>query len=161
METKQCTGCNENKPIIEYRFRPDRGYYYSKCKKCMNIVHMAYYHKRMETDVEFRKRAVKNASKMHKQRMLKDLNYKLTYNKKGVERLKRWEKENPDKIAPNNLKKSRRARKELLPHYVAQQITRNCPELSNKEIPQELIELKRNQLKLYRDVKREESKRSN
>jgi hypothetical protein len=161
METKQCTGCNETKHIVEYKFRPDRGNYYTKCKKCMNMVNNLNYHRRMEMDTEFRKKAVKNAIKMHKQRMLKDVEYALAYNKKGIERIKKWEKENSHKIALISKNKQKRARKELLNHYVAQQITRNCLELTNKEIPQELIELKRNQLKLHRDVKREESKRSN
>ncbi|ARF08984.1 hypothetical protein Catovirus_1_1034 [Catovirus CTV1] len=82
METKKCKGCNIDKPLENFYFRKNRGYYESKCNLCLSNLRKI---SRQNPDVlERHKNAVKKYSKNN------NLNeYYKTYRQKNAEKIKK------------------------------------------------------------------------
>jgi hypothetical protein len=64
----------------------------------------------------------------------------------------KWRKKNPEKVKLYKKKSNNRIRKTLQDEYVKRQIVHNT-NLSFKDVPPELVELKRKQISLLRQVK--------
>lgn len=172
METKQCTGCKQTLSLTTFRFIVAKDRYYSKCRPCANKVSNDNRQKRLKIDPEYKKYCYSHSVQSRKRRLDSDPEYKAKVYSKNTEETIKWIKKYPEKHAINikNYHQTPKykekvakffkiEREKISDTYIKSIFAQEKIKFS--EVPQELIELKRNQLKLYRDVKREESKRSN
>jgi hypothetical protein len=146
-QAKTCSKCGELK-LLAFFNKQKQGKYgvNSICKKCQAAWASAY---RKENPEKFRE----NEKRYRKENKEKIRSYKKIYHKENSEKCrdlyKRWRDKNPDKSAA----KSKMCRDKLHDFYVIDKIKRGTG-LTASEIPQELIELKRIQLKITRELRK-------
>jgi len=142
METKQCTGCKEFKHFSNYDWSikkkangDDYVYHLSKCKPCEKE------RKRLHAAKKFKSGAYDEYRKKY-------------YSKpESREAIRNWQKRNPEKLRAIVEKYRIKSRDKLNDYYVKACIASNTKGLAFKDITPELVEMKRKQLKLYRNVK--------
>lgn len=184
METKICKDCNIEKDINEYYKM--KSWFHNICKKCHNIKQISYLHKKKKNLLASIKQQVCilcNIDKNIKHYKLHNINNGKFYSKKCKECLKiniiikkrLYNIRNKNNIAEYNktyrinnkniikecLKKYHKKESENLTDMYIKSTICNKNDLKRSYITQELIELKRKQLKLYRHVKQETSKNKN
>ena len=119
-----------------------------------------------EYQKQYRKENKDLLNEKRRARYLKDPSRVLEYQKrryeadpsKWVERAKRWQAENPEKTRVMMKDLAKKYRAELWGSYVRSRLTKGSS-LKNSEIPQELVELKRTQLKTHRKLKEIENEK--
>ena len=183
METKVCTKCGIKKPIEQFYFRKDRGRYDSCCKAC-RAGYIKQYYKSHKDEIIANCRQYRES---HKDKIIaRDKKYRESHGNEISQRLKQYYKSNKDKL---NLKSSQyyKSNKDKLKSYSIQYekchmddvkkrhrgyasylhdlYIKNCIYhvlgLHPDQIPPELIESYREQIKLKRlikSIKNEKSK---
>ena len=136
MKTKICSGkhgCGKELPIDNFRKRIVRGkyYLYNTCSECMRIA-------------QAKRRATEEGKKMIK---------KYTSSKKFLMTQRRYAKNHPEKIKAKRKRYHDSSIKELKDSYIKLSLRQIFCEINSNNITPELIEAKRNQLKLYRYAK--------
>jgi hypothetical protein len=129
METKLCKHCNTIKTLDLFNIRSNNKPH-TYCKKCMVIYSI----------------------NRRKYRLLNDPYFKEKYTIDNKARAKAWNKENKDKRKAIE-DRYRNTEKYRLTNSYCEFILTQYKEISKEEITPELLDLKRKQLKLYRDVK--------
>jgi hypothetical protein len=175
-QVKTCSKCGETKRLAFFH-KSKVGKYgvKSACKKCAKEINAAYREKNPEKVRESCKR-YKNGNpdkvreshkRYHKENRDKEMEYQRKWRQKNPDKVRqqskrRYEK-NPDKAREKSKKyreknlekcieKNKRYRDELADLYVICQIKQGSG-LTASEIPQELIELKRVQLQITRELR--------
>jgi hypothetical protein len=154
METKQCTKCKYQVPI-EY-FLIKRGKHIAMCSPCaslynnpnINMCRVKY------LDKDLNEQCLKASNRIHA------LLNSRKYRKANPERVKESAMKQKIKNPNRGAKVQKKVRDELRDSYIITALT-NDGRIKREDVTSELIELKRKQLKLYRDVKREESNQKN
>ena len=168
MESKKCIKCGEVKSIDLFYRQSHCSTYRNSCKSCDYIVNDArrrnnlekhrksckkYYDNnqdKIKAYRESRKDITKIKNKIYRDENREKIKQKQRemYHKdpqKVVLHVKEWRKKNPKKYREQSRRLSARHRAELHDHYV-----KLCLKIPRGLIPDELIELKREQLKLHR-----------
>ena len=134
--TKTCTNCKEKKSLINFnkhKSSKDGLFYY--CKECRNIKNKIYHLKYIKNDLN-KEKEIKRKSK-----------YYFENKEKCLEKSKKFAKNNPEKVKIWKKKFTDKKIKNLSDTY----IINSCFKIySHLEIPKEIIELKRIQLKTFR-----------
>lgn len=137
MMTKQCTKCNEIKELILFIKRSaNKSGYGSWCKKCHSVYNKKYSIDNREKYVQWHK----NWESNNKEKRLE-----INRNFRKTDKFKVWKKAYM-KIRWKNAKDN------LSDYYVKHLLSKRTP-LQNKDIPNELVEIKREHLKLIRAIK--------
>jgi len=135
LETKICKTCNIEKSIDHYGTdvykKLNKTYIKNTCKLCYNQKCNEKNKLKYKNNVKFRLQVI-NYSKT---RYLQNINNQIEY----------------------SLERNRKERSRLFDNYIKKLIS-DGNNLKFADIPQELIELKRKQLKLYRHVKNQQNK---
>jgi hypothetical protein len=151
--SKICKTCNEEKPLDLFsKEKRNSDGHAGQCISCRKEYVAKYYIKNKE---EIDK---KNKINFNNNRE-KFLQVQKIYYQKNLEQAllqrKEWRQRNPEKVKESNQKhkyKKAICSKNLTDSYVKSQLTKRTP-ICNKEIPQELIELKRIQMLINREIR--------
>ena len=145
---KKCSKCKEEKSLDCFDLSKNGGYgVQSYCKDCMRIFKKKYYSKNKEKiNKHSREYHLKNKEKINKY----DREYYSKNKEKIAERQREYKLKNREKVR----KKSREQRKQLADVYVANLITQRT-DLTIADIPSDLIEAKRLEIKIKRIIKEE------
>jgi len=137
METKKCSKCGEVKSLSDFYKR------YGMCKECASIQQREYRLKNAEKRIKYNKEyRLKNAERIREQ--------KREYRLKNAERIREYDK----KYSSENIEKIRKREKKnnynLTNKYIASLLR-----ISIKDVPKELLEAKRAQIKIHRLLKQQ------
>ena len=131
METKICTKCKEEKDFNSFLFKKVINGYNSICRKCTTKHSLEYKKIRYKTDEKYRKLAIDSS-------------------------LKRNKKKSKERIKEDNKKQFLYRKENLTDTYVLLTFINTIPYKKFKNIPQELIEAKRQNIILKRKLKNHE-----
>ncbi len=166
---KICTKCNEVKPLSDYSAKFDGKYgYNSRCKVCELLRGKKY----KEENKEKISRKNKIYNKKNKKKLVKARKvYYLKNREKELERsskwkrenreservrINEWRKENPIKAKTSSKREAKEHVKNLTNSYMKKLLCRDLL-LTYQEMPIGLLELKRTQIKLARELKKQAS----
>lgn len=145
METKICSDCGLELELNTTNFQPVRDrkkgtqYWRKYCRECEKIRRKIKY-------VPYKDKP------KHQKQVIKACLRRYAKSEKGRKAKDKWAKANPEKIKAALARGMNRQIQNLGNTYMKILITQDTP-LSFSDVPQELVELKRKQIKLYRDVK--------
>jgi hypothetical protein len=152
---KICIQCNLPKYI--YDFYALKGPCSKLCIKCYN---KNYYQKNKK---EASKKASLKYANLSKEEKVKKIQYVITWKKNNPDKLKIYNKrthirrysdsKTRKKCLDNTRDHLKKAKQNLLDYYIKNLINKKREGLSNKDIPQELVELKRKEVLLKRKLK--------
>ena len=151
METKVCTKCPENgkQPLENFRTSHNKGvtYQLSYCKKCQNKQSHIAHLKRMKKDPEKREKwlAIKREAD-------KDYYSRVWKNWLETEEGRIYQKQQREKYKDKRVARHKEGPTEMADWYIRKML-KGKSGLSAVDIPKELIELQRKQLKLKRYAK--------
>lgn len=134
--TKTCTNCKEKKALINFnkhKYAKDGLFCY--CKECRYIKNKIYHLKYIKNNLN-KQKETERKSKYYFKNKEKYLKKNKKYAKNNIEKVKIWQKNFIDKSIKN-----------LSDSYI---INSCFKKYSHLEIPKEIIELKRIQLKTFR-----------
>ena len=143
MKTKKC-----RRKVCKDPIKPQSSFYKKTankdglqdwCKECEKETNAQYKKENAERCKAIQKKA---SQKWYKNNKVQHIAY-----------VRNWESRNPDKVKKHQKKYDTKMMKSLSDIYVRGVLTNNNPELFAKDIPQGMIEIKRDQLKLYRLTK--------
>ena len=145
MTTKVCTKCGVEKPLGEYYKKKDCRYgVNSVCKVCRSKEANLYYEnnkvKSKERTTRWRQENPERDRESYRRRVNNNP-------EKERERYRIWVNNNPEKAR----EKGRRSRNRLMPSYVKSKIRRQY-NIDTANITPETIEMKRRNLKYYREL---------
>ncbi len=150
---KICTKCHIEKSESNFYIRKATGYFQSWCKKCLSIYRKQYNKENREKVKEFQKRyQEENRDKIRETEK--------HYQKKNAKKLRRmrkeYKKENAEKINAQNVQHRKRMSDQYIKKLIANQISRGSgTTIKFKNIPNEIIELKRKQIQIKRLIKQQ------
>lgn len=159
--TKTCTKCGEKKDINLFGLQKNiNGKYYrkSKCKKCLVKTETERISKIPELD-SFYKQKYQTYKHLHKKNALRY--YKNNKNKVIIKSVE-WASKNPErkKLIDKSIRKSQSEK--LTDNHIKRELVKHSKGLLKYcDIPQELVEIQRKQLKLKRDAKKAKENNSN
>ena len=151
---KKCTKCGEVKPLSEFKkyYYKGKPFLRNTCKACVNKMERARYWKddNIKIQAKLRKR---EWNKKHPEKARETSRKWRNNNRDKANALSvEWVKKNPDKQTFMQA----RLRNNLSDGYVKQQIKRQTG-IPTANIPDDIIELKRLQIKLNRKIKQKKS----
>ena len=182
MRTKKCTKCGEVKAVSEFhKDKYSKDGFFDECKECRKKYYQANKEKILEYDKQYRqanKEKIKEYSKKYyqankeKRKKYRQANkekikeqkkkYRQANKEKEKEQKKKYYQANKEKILEYSKKYCQDNRNKLADPYVIDIIRHQTNSmLKAKDIPQELIELKRNSLILKRKIKDNGKKTTN
>lgn len=149
-DTKKCTKCGEVKPLFEYSVVKKRGcsYILARCKQCVRVVgrpHARNSYNRRKNDPDFKRQRKKTLDKFYSEEHNREK--KSIYNK---------ERRKSPIVKQHMREKQRQDRKDLRDYYVCARIRSGFnfyTPIPVSEIPAELIEAKRQLLKVKRKLR--------
>jgi ElaB/YqjD/DUF883 family membrane-anchored ribosome-binding protein len=150
MKTKSCTKCKIEKPTTEFgRDKRIRSGLCSRCKLCVAEYNRARYLEQREQVIE----RVANYARNNKEEIRARCKAYYQRNKDRIkEKTKRWREANLNRAKKTRNLRVRHNAAELTDSYVRQIMIYQSP-IKAKDIPDELVELKRAQLLLHRQLK--------
>ena len=144
---KTCTKCNETKPYSEFsKDRSKKDGYKSNCKDCCKAYRAKNIEHLREYDREYYK---ENKEELRKFRKAYRENRKEAIAAYG----RKYLQENKEEILEQKKRYKRKLRRELTDEYIKNQIMKTDWPYGRDEITQELIERKRLQIQLHRQIK--------
>lgn len=165
MKSKKCSKCGEVKPLHAYQRKQAAkdGLQYT-CKECQREIRAEYY---LNNKKNFAERSKKYREENKEKYVARSKKYYLENKDKLIAYQNKYKQENKKKVADRkgayrekNLDKILMDGRNIAKEYSdtlhdshIKTIISNVSNLKRKDIPQELIELKREQLKLHRAIK--------
>jgi hypothetical protein len=143
-ETKVCVECSVILPLSCFQFDKRWGKHISKCRNCINALRHS---KELDPDFWTRARSMERKWRVANAERHKS-NYKQWYSRnreKALARVEEWRAKNKDKARAASKKYSVKARNGLAESYVTR-----CLRIPLSRAPKELIEAKREHIKLIR-----------
>ena len=156
---KTCSKCGEEKDLIYFVVRNDKPT--SRCKQCNNKYAKQYRINNPDKIKKLNNKAyIENSNRIikctrqyykdNREKILKKCKKKYKDNREEMlKKGRRYSKENSDRIKQY----SKDYRIDLKDGYVASLINNSCKNLKSKDIPQELIEMKRIEVQMRRALK--------
>lgn len=151
---KICTKCGEDKPYSEYYNNKDNKTTgkQPKCKKCMNDEHAEWVENNRE-NLNKRQRDYVDKNRELIQKRGREKFHRMKKDKVWYENYLRVGRINARKHMHKILKKQNKRTADLDDYYLKLQIIKGT-NLKIKNIPNELVELKRTQLQLHRELRK-------
>lgn len=161
--SKECTKCGRVKWWYQFYWRKDRKVLTYNCKDCRKKRTNTYYHKNRIDCLEAQRDYVKrNFEKVSKQRRAYSVNNKehikkqshktyLKYKSKILANNKKYRLKNKEAVDKQKKEYARRGRHELADFYIKRVLFSFG--FKTKDMSPELIEMKRQQLKLFRALR--------
>lgn len=150
METKVCSNCAEEKPIIKFGVRKDTGNIFGRCRDCRNKSNKKYYHavgyvrksqycKENRSKIRDKYKEIRDAYYVINRHHIKERKAKYYKEKKKHidERNKKWRNENPGQHGKNQ----RSDMNALADKYIIQRLSIDGVEYGN--ITDDMIRIKR------------------
>ena len=157
-ETKICSKCGEEKLLKEFNLQISGKYgRYSWCKICASDLNKKYRKQNRDKILEYGKEYHKQnqdkrnleSKEYYKQNRDKILKYRKEYREQNQDKRKEYYKQNQDK----RKEYYKQNRDKLEDNYIKNSLS-NISGIKFKDISPELIEAKREQIKLYRLIKK-------
>tara|TARA_R100001530_G_scaffold20653_1_gene17154 strand:+ start:219 stop:704 length:486 start_codon:yes stop_codon:yes gene_type:complete len=144
---KICCKCKEEKSVdMFYKNRTKKDGFQEECKHCNDIRVREYVDKNRDKVNKRRRDFWKNNPERYKKHLQKGRLYTENNREKERERTRKYYKKNKDK----ELNRGKKNRDELADNYIVRCMLQKNKTLKSEDIPQWLIEAKRQEIKLKR-----------